>query len=85
MVPVTVFKLRTRHDSYASFKVACNQEPHYHALLDADAWDAGALVRPFVPATERPSPPSTPHPGAAALVNERSHVPDASVIINCDK
>ena len=54
--PVTVIKLRTRRDTYASFRVSCQQRPHFDALLESDAWDAGALVREYVPASERPYP-----------------------------
>ena len=52
----TVTKLRTRHDTYASFRVSCQQRDHYDALLDPHAWDAGTLVREYVPSAERPQP-----------------------------
>ena len=65
-VPVTVTKLRTRHDSYASFRVSCQQLQHYQALLDPDAWDAGSLVRPYVPMTERPPPTLNDHATAVS-------------------
>ena len=52
---VTIIKLRTRHDTYASFRVSCQQRPHFDALLESDAWDAGALVREYVPSSERPT------------------------------
>ena len=53
---VTVIKLRTRHDSYASFRVSCHHRDHFDALLESDAWDAGALVREYVPSSERLMP-----------------------------
>ena len=64
---VTVTKLRTRRDTYASFRVSCQQRPHYDALLDPYSWDEGALVREFVPSSERP--PQRPYDQA----NERKN------------
>ena len=58
-VHVNISKLRTRHDSYASFRVSCQQRQHFDALLDPDAWDAGTLVREYVPSSERPLPPAS--------------------------
>ena len=44
--PLKVFKLHTRHPSYASFHVTA-AEAHRSALLCTEAWDEGTLVRPY--------------------------------------
>ena len=45
--PLEVEKLRNRRPGYASFRVTC-EEQHLQQLLHEDAWDEGALVRPFI-------------------------------------
>ena len=45
--PLRIQKLRTRHTTYASFRVSA-EETHRRALLDPSQWDSGTLVRPYI-------------------------------------
>ena len=41
-----VSKLKTKYDSYSSFKVTCNMWKRAE-ILNPDSWETGVLIRPF--------------------------------------
>ena len=70
-IDVNCIKLKTKHESYASFCIEANEE-HYEALVSPDLWDAGVLLFPFF---GRPTPANKHKPQLNADENNSGRGP----------
>lgn len=63
----TCTKLKTRHESYASFRIAVNEDD-FDKVNNADVWPMGSLFRPFFDVARRNDDPDTVTPNTERFV-----------------